>query len=36
MIIVFTYILGLISGSLVTMISDLLKECDENDKRMGK
>lgn len=36
MIIVFSFILGLICGSFVMILCELLKECDEIDKKMGK
>lgn len=34
--IVFAFILGLISGSFVMCLCELLKECDEIDRKMGK
>ena len=36
MAIVFAFILGLISGSFVMCLCELLKECDEIDRKMDK
>lgn len=36
MLIVFSFILGLISGSFVMCLCEILKESDEDDRKMGK
>lgn len=36
MLIVFSFILGLIIGAFLMCLCEILKECDEDDRKMGK